>query len=213
MRSALSAFLFSGEEVFKTLPMLSGGEKVRLALAKIFQHRPNLLILDEPTNHMDIVGKETLEKMLDAFEGTLIFVSHDRYFVRKIATSLLIFEEEGVKYYPNSYEEYIVNTKEEGTTQEIVRDTRKLGASKPQRSSQKIAVNPGKEQAKKERKKEKLIAQIEAIETYIVALKEQMESSQIAHDYEKLCEINSKIELEEQNLISAMEEWEILEKN
>ncbi|MBP3911503.1 MAG: ABC-F family ATP-binding cassette domain-containing protein [Niameybacter sp.] len=78
-----------------------------------FQRRPNLLILDEPTNYMDIVWKETLEKMLDAFEGMLIFVSHDRYFVRKIATSLLIFEEGGVKYYPNSYDEYIANTKEE----------------------------------------------------------------------------------------------------
>ena len=79
-RNALGAFMFTGEDVFKNIDMLSGGEKVRLALCKILKRRPNVLVLDEPTNHMDIVGKETLESMLKDFSGTLIFVSHDRYF-------------------------------------------------------------------------------------------------------------------------------------
>ena len=105
-RNALGAFMFTGEDVFKNIDMLSGGEKVRLALCKILKRRPNVLVLDEPTNHMDIVGKETLESMLKDFSGTLIFVSHDRYFVRKVANRLLVFEDGTTHLYQFGYEEY-----------------------------------------------------------------------------------------------------------
>ena len=105
-RNALGAFLFSGEDVFKNVNMLSGGEKVRLALCKILKTRPNVLVLDEPTNHMDIVGKETLESMLKDYKGTLIFVSHDRYFVKKVATQLLVFEDGTNNLYQFGYEQY-----------------------------------------------------------------------------------------------------------
>lgn len=105
-RNALGAFLFSGEDVFKNVNMLSGGEKVRLALCKILKTRPNVLVLDEPTNHMDIVGKETLESMLKDYKGTLIFVSHDRYFVKKVATQLLVFEDGTTNLYQFGYEPY-----------------------------------------------------------------------------------------------------------
>lgn len=105
-RNALGAFLFSGEDVFKNVNMLSGGEKVRLALCKILKTRPNVLVLDEPTNHMDIVGKETLESMLKDYKGTLIFVSHDRYFVKKVATQLLVFEDGTTNFYQFGYEQY-----------------------------------------------------------------------------------------------------------
>ena len=105
-RNALGAFLFSGEDVFKNVNMLSGGEKVRLALCKILKTRPNVLVLDEPTNHMDIVGKETLESMLKGYKGTLIFVSHDRYFVKKVATQLLVFEDGTTNLYQFGYEQY-----------------------------------------------------------------------------------------------------------
>jgi len=105
-RNALGAFLFSGEDVFKNVNMLSGGEKVRLALCKILKTRPNVLVLDEPTNHMDIVGKETLESLLKAYKGTLIFVSHDRYFVKKVATQLLVFEDGTTNLYQFGYEQY-----------------------------------------------------------------------------------------------------------
>lgn len=105
-RNALGAFLFSGEDVFKNVNMLSGGEKVRLALCKILKTRPNVLVLDEPTNHMDIVGKETLESMLKDYKGTLIFVSHDRYFVKKVATQLLVFEDGTINLYQFGYEQY-----------------------------------------------------------------------------------------------------------
>lgn len=105
-RNALGAFLFSGEDVFKNVNMLSGGEKVRLALCKILKTIPNVLVLDEPTNHMDIVGKETLESMLKDYRGTLIFVSHDRYFVKKVATQLLVFEDGTTNLYQFGYEQY-----------------------------------------------------------------------------------------------------------
>lgn len=105
-RNALGAFLFSGEDVIKNVNMLSGGEKVRLALCKILKTRPNVLVLDEPTNHMDIVGKETLESMLKDYKGTLIFVSHDRYFVKKVATQLLVFEDGTTNLYQFGYEQY-----------------------------------------------------------------------------------------------------------
>ena len=105
-RNALGAFLFSGEDVFKNVNMLSGGEKVRLALCKILKTRPNVLVIDEPTNHMDILGKETLESMLKDYKGTLIFVSHDRYFVKKVATQLLVFEDGTTNLYQFGYEQY-----------------------------------------------------------------------------------------------------------
>lgn len=112
VRSALGGFLFSGDEVEKKMGQLSGGEKVRLALCKMLQTRPNLLILDEPTNHMDIVGKDALEKMLNEYEGTVLFVSHDRYFISRVATGILEFSSEesikgNVKQYKMSYELYL----------------------------------------------------------------------------------------------------------
>ncbi len=110
VRSALGAFLFTQEDVFKTVNMLSGGEKVRLALAKIFQSRPNLLILDEPTNHMDMLSKEALEEMLRKYTGTVIFVSHDRYFISKIATSVLEILPGEAKLYPFGYADYLEKT-------------------------------------------------------------------------------------------------------
>lgn len=105
-RNSLGAFLFSGNDVNKTLSSLSGGECVRLELCKIFERKPNLLILDEPTNHMDITSKETLESLLSGYEGTVIFVSHDRYFVNKIATKLLVFDEKGATYFDGNFAEF-----------------------------------------------------------------------------------------------------------
>ncbi len=106
VRSYLGAFLFRQDEVYKNVKDLSGGERARLNLAKIFKRKPNVLLLDEPTNHMDLLGKETLENMLAQFTGTVVFVTHDRYFVKKIATALLIFNEDGVTYFKGSYDEY-----------------------------------------------------------------------------------------------------------
>jgi len=107
VRSILGAFLFSADEVFKEVRVLSGGEKVRLSLAKLMMKKANLLILDEPTNHLDIISKEALENALSEYDGTILFVSHDRYFIKKIATSCLYINKDSVTYYPDGYKDYI----------------------------------------------------------------------------------------------------------
>lgn len=107
VRSILGSFLFPGKDAAKTVSHLSGGERARLVLAELFQAGPNLFLLDEPTNHMDIPARETLESAFRAYKGTLLFVSHDRYFIRQVAESLLIFEAHSVHYYPFGYEHYV----------------------------------------------------------------------------------------------------------
>ena len=109
LRNSLAAFMFYGEDVFKKINMLSGGEKVRLQLCKILKKGPNLLILDEPTNHMDIIGKESLELLLKEYTGTIIFVSHDRFFVNKIADTLLIFTKHQVKQFKRNLRTIRIN--------------------------------------------------------------------------------------------------------
>ncbi|MBQ6492496.1 MAG: ABC-F type ribosomal protection protein [Erysipelotrichaceae bacterium] len=114
VRSVLGAFLFTADEVFKEVNVLSGGEKVRLSLAKLMLKKANFLILDEPTNHLDIISKEALENALNEYDGTILFVSHDRYFIKKIATSCLVIDKDKVTYYPDGYKDYIdVKVKEE----------------------------------------------------------------------------------------------------
>ena len=107
VRSTLGAYLFGGREAAKKVNSLSGGERARLVLAELLQGRPNLLILDEPTNHMDVQAKEVLESAFQAYQGTILFVSHDRYFIRQVAEAVLIFEEQGSFYYPFGYEHYL----------------------------------------------------------------------------------------------------------
>lgn len=107
VRTTLGAYLFGGRDACKQVSALSGGEKSRLVLAELLQSRPNFLILDEPTNHMDVQAKETLESAFKAYTGTILFVSHDRYFIRQVAESVLIFEDQSVMYYPFGYEHYL----------------------------------------------------------------------------------------------------------
>ena len=113
VRSTLGAYLFGGREAAKKVSSLSGGERARLVLAELLQSRPNLLVLDEPTNHMDIQAKETLESAFQAYTGTILFVSHDRYFIRQVADAILIFEKDGVMYYPFGYEHYLERSRRE----------------------------------------------------------------------------------------------------
>ena len=111
-RSALAGYLFTGKDVRRQVDELSGGEKARLALAVLLEERPNVLLLDEPTNHMDLPARETIESILQAYTGTLIVISHDRYFIRQTAESLLLFSEDGIRFFPFGYEQY-VNWKKE----------------------------------------------------------------------------------------------------
>ena len=203
VRCALGAFLFTGEEVFKTVNMLSGGERVRLALCKIFKKKPNFLILDEPTNHMDIIGKETLEEMLYNFSGTVIFVSHDRYFIRKIATSILEFKFGETTLYPYGYEYYLEKNsvaKEQKTVQT------KSEASK----QKKTYTTPAKEKAKKERAIKKAEERIAQLEERLYSVKKELAIEENISDYVKLSELqNEQIKIEEV-MEALLSEWEKL---
>lgn len=202
VRSALGAFLFSGEDVYKPVKALSGGEKVRLQLCKILKQRPNFLILDEPTNHMDIIGKETLENMLKDYTGTLLFISHDRYFVRRIASSLLVFEEGEATYYPFGYEEYLEKQALKPAAEEMP-----PGGEK---KTKKKFTTPGKEKAKREAKIKKLEDKLSACEENINAIKAEMESEEVLSDYLRLMELSEKLAEQEERNLEFLEEWDAL---
>lgn len=233
VRSSLGAFMFSGEEVDKKINMLSGGEKVRLALAKIFKTKPNFLILDEPTNHMDIIGKETLEAMLKEYTGTVLFVSHDRYFIKEIADSLLIFEGGNVRYYPYGYEQY-VEEQELNAAKEVAADKLDVTAAKKadtvklrQTATVELAADvagaeskpvtaaadswqASKETARIKRRIEKLEAMISEQEEIVDKLNEEHMLLDIQSDYVKLTELAEKNDAAEALLMQYMEEWEEL---
>lgn len=211
VRNELAAFLFTGDDVFKRVNMLSGGEKVRLALCKIFKTRPNVLIFDEPTNHMDIIGKETLEQMLLNYEGTVLFVSHDRYFVKRIADELLALEDGHVEYYAYGYEEYEEkNAIRQAKYLEEMAFTKAASAldNKESKEEKPKNYNPGKEESKRRRKLEKLEGEIAASEEEIERLKEELARPENATDYTRLQEIQQKIDEQEEKLLLLMEEWE-----
>ena len=212
VRSALGSFLFSQEEVEKKMGQLSGGEKVRLALCKMFRTRPNLLILDEPTNHMDMAGKEALEKMLASYGGTVLFVSHDRYFIRQIATGILDFGMDNVTQYPYNYEEYLEH-----------RDSMTAALSNPpspapaQKSTAKNAptlddvfdkktyYNPGKIRSRLEKQLEKYERQLEESEQKSAELQLQLVDPALSTDFEKLMEIQKQLDTEEAQQESLLE--------
>lgn len=205
-RNMLGAFLFRGDDVFKSVNMLSGGEKVRLALCKIFKRRPNVLILDEPTNHMDIVGKETLENMLQEFEGTVLFVSHDRYFVKQVSNRLLVFEEGEVREYPFGYDDYMEKQQQKAAMEVQAPQQKKNTGSAPK----KPYYNPGKEIAKLERKLKKMEEAMAEKEATMEEYKIQLQDPAIQSDYVKLGEIQEKIDQLEAEVLEDMEQWETL---
>ena len=201
IRNSLAAFMFYGEDVFKTISMLSGGEKVRLTLCKILKKGPNLLILDEPTNHMDIVGKESLENMLKEYTGTLIFVSHDRFFVNKIADSILCFDGKDVKYYDYGYEYYL-----EKRDELLEREDNKPKEIK----EKKKYINPLKEKEKVEKKIAKLEEKITIKELDKESLQKDLLKEEIYTDYVKVGDINQQISKIDEEINIIMLEWENL---
>lgn len=202
IRNSLAAFMFYGEDVFKKISMLSGGEKVRLELAKILKKGPNLLILDEPTNHMDIVGKESLERLLEEYKGTILVVSHDRFFINKVTDSLLVFSKQGVKFFDGSYEKY--------EEERIEEQTEKVQAVKKEKSSNNLYLQQ-KEQARKDARIKKIEKEIDANDKQITDLKLELQKEEVYTNYEKLTEVQGQIEVLEEKNNGLMEEWELLE--
>ena len=208
-RSALAAFSFSQEEVETKLGQLSGGEQVRLALCKMFYTRPNFLILDEPTNHMDIPGKEALEKMLQSYTGTVLFVSHDRYFIREVATGILDFTNGEVTQYPFGYDEYLREKEKRSTTEEVSKTPAAADTAASVSSAE--IKNPGKFRARIERKIEKIQGQIAESEEKTRILQEQLADPALASDFEKLMEIQAEIdqnEKQQEDLLNLLVETE-----
>lgn len=221
IRNSLGAFLFTGDDVFKQINMLSGGEKVRLALCKILKRKPNVLILDEPTNHMDIVGKETLESMLKDFKGTLIFVSHDRYFVKKVATQLLVFEDGTTNLYRFGYDEYQEKLDREAELAgNEMKNTQVFGGlisengattgTVPQEKPKAAYYNKGKEISKLERKVKKVEEEMAVKEEQLEELKAELLRPEYQSSYSKLTEIQNAIDEMEEKIMEDMELWEDL---
>ncbi len=208
-RRILGMFCFTQDDVFKNLRDLSGGERVRLELCKILKRRPNFLILDEPTNHMDIVSREALEKMLLEYKGTILFVSHDRYFVNKIANNLIVFEDGDSKFLKDTtYKEYERDLKERRDidTPKQEKQTNILCEEKPKIATQnQYLLN--KEKARNKAKSKKLESKIQQLEENIKILNKELESPDVCCDYIKVMEIQQKIDNNSQELEKLMEEW------
>ena len=200
IRKTLGGFLLSGDDVFKCVKDLSGGEKVRLALSKIFRRRPNFLILDEPTNHMDIIGKETLEKLLMDFSGTVIVVSHDRYLINRVAKSLIVFEKGGVRYFDGTFDEYEEREKE--TAEEVAKEkpekTKKTGGERYVES---------KEEARRKHRVEFLEKKITALEEELSRVQAKLDDETVNTDYKKVMAVEEEIKTIEEKLDPLITEW------
>ena len=221
VRNRLGRFLFGEEDVDKKVKDLSGGEKVRLTLSKIFEKKPNLLILDEPTNHLDILGKESLEEIIENFEGTVIFVSHDRYFVRKISNKILFFDKYAIetKFFEFGYEDYENYIKNNYSDNNALNNTNSVSLSvnfdKPvsDDTSTKEGKNyyeTNKQQKKDKRKKDNIENEILKIENEIKKIEEEILDETIQTDFEKLNEKQKKIDELNVILEEKYNEWEKL---
>lgn len=204
IRNSLAAFMFYGEDVFKQIKMLSGGEKVRLTLCKILKTKPNFLILDEPTNHMDIIGKESLENMLKEYKGTLIFVSHDRFFVKKIADCILSFENNTTNFYDYGYDYYLEKRQLEKEEKTI--------SDKKEKEEKRKYNNPLKEKDKLERKISKIEEEISIKEEKIKLLEKESLNEDVCSDYVKVTQIQEEINKLTKEIENNMNTWEELEK-
>ena len=207
IRNRLGAFLFSSDDVKKSVGMLSGGERARLLLAKLSMENNNFLILDEPTNHLDIDSKEVLENALIDFDGTLLFVSHDRYFINRVATHVLELSENGSTLYLGDYDYYVekkaeveASQTEEAPTSNQTKEASPVNDYQAQKESQ-------KEARKLMRQIENLEAEIEELETQSQAISEQMLET---NDAEKLMELQAELDKISYRQEEAMLEWEEL---
>ena len=188
--------------------MLSGGEKGRLELCKILSKGPNLLLLDEPTNHMDIIGKESLENILKEYKGTLIFVSHDRYFVNKLADAILEFKKERVTFYNTNYKEYLKIKEKQNS--DFISEEKSYNDINKNNSKIKNEYFINKERDKKKKRITKIESEIDLKEKEIEVLKKEMEKEGISTDYIKLNELEDKIKNITKEIEEKMEEWEKL---
>lgn len=212
IRSALGAFLFSGEDVEKTIPLLSGGEKARVALAKLAMNQENFLILDEPTNHLDIDNKEVLENALIDYDGTLLFVSHDRYFINRIATKVVELSENGSKMYLGDYDYYLEKKQEEEEIAELLAKEEQTEVVETPTS--KSNYYQSKEQQKLMRSLSRKITQVEEemaqLDETIAQLEAEMVRPDVLDDHVKLNDLNQQLENARVEQEEKLVDWENL---
>ncbi len=202
IRSALALFLFKGEDVFKEISTLSGGEKARVALCELMLKKDNFLLLDEPTNHLDLASREVLETALEDYDGTILAVSHDRYFINRLADRILYFKNQTLIEHRGNYDDYISSLSSEDKTNNEKKVTGAGGT----------AYKQAKEEAARQRKLktqlQKTEAEIEQLEAEQKNLEEQLGLPEIISDYQRLGEINCRLEEITEELLRAMELWE-----
>lgn len=220
IRTILGNFLFSGEDVLKRISALSGGEKARVSLAKLMLAEANFLILDEPTNHLDLFSKEVLEAALVDYEGTLLFISHDRYFLNKMAERIVELKPNGTEHFLGNYDEMLEKKRElEEAALEIEQQRVANAKSSPimstaspsaQTNSYEADKQAKREERSRQRKIEQLEASISQLEESIAELQIQLTNPEIFHDYVKIQEIQQEIDKQQAELTSCLEQWEAL---
>ena len=209
VRSALASFLFKGEEVFKPLSKMSGGERARVSLLKLMLKGSNFLLLDEPTNHLDASSREELEKTLLDYSGTMLIVSHDRYFINKIADRILLLTNDGVKEYLGNYDYYLERTTAEKQVA-VQAESKKDKKEKPQ-NDYFLQKQKQSEERKRQTKLKKAEAEIERLDEEITKTQELLSSEEVAADYEKLMELSKLLEDLQKQQEEQYEIWEELE--
>lgn len=197
VRTALGCFLFHGEDVFKRVDCLSGGEKVRLSFVKLMLSHPNFLMMDEPTNHLDIVGKEALEESLRDYRGTMLFVSHDRYFISKLATGILAIDDGSAAFYPLTYQDY------------MQKDTIQIA----DKHEVKKTIKKVERYINYEKEIEKLEKQIAQKEEQLEELRQRRFEPEYYHDYQKMNDLDAQIDDVHNDIEKLMETWEVYSEN
>lgn len=210
IRTVLGNFLFSGEDVLKHVHSLSGGEKARLALAKLKMQNANLLILDEPTNHLDIDSKEVLEAALIDFPGTIIFVSHDRYFINKIADHVVEMKQDGITVYLGDYDYYMDKKREEEEIRSLQESTAIVETTEKGRLSFEQEKLLQSEKRKKERRIHNIEMEIEKLELELATLEQEMTQPEVYEDHEVALEYTKKTSEMKQKIEQLLEEWTAL---
>lgn len=209
VRSALASFLFKGDEVFKPLSKMSGGERARVSLLKLMLKGSNFLLLDEPTNHLDASSREELEKTLLDYSGTMLIVSHDRYFINKIADRILLLTNNGVKEYLGNYDYYLERTTAEKSG--AVPTENKKDKKEKTQNDYFLQKQKQSEERKRQTKLKKAEAEIERLDEEIAKTQGLLSSEEVAADYEKLMELSKLLEDLQKQQEEQYEIWEELE--
>ncbi|MFJ7995329.1 ABC transporter ATP-binding protein [Peribacillus frigoritolerans] len=213
IRTVLGNFLFSGDDVLKTVSTLSGGEKARLALAKMMMQKGNFLILDEPTNHLDLDSKLVLENALIDYPGTILFVSHDRYFINRIATKVIELSKDGNEEFLGDYDYYLEKKQEQAEIRALEQqDQAKTLDAAVEKTNYKIDKEAKKAERQRKRRIEEIEAAMELLETEINEYNDLLCDPNVFQDHEKVMEVQTKLDHAQESLDQLLEEWAELEE-